>query len=375
MNSIAIILLTVISCILINIPVFGQSKVGTESSTFLRLNASPTGAGTGFCVVTNVDNYSPIYNPGAAGIFILDRNVYGNLPLKFGYFTDDVYLMPFSFGLGVTSDFLNLENSDRLKFGLGVSYSVFKLGADNIQVSNYYYYEDPNGYTVDLADHAYIYSVSAGFQYFVRIGAGFSLKHINEELTNSELNFNTYDYGIYAELPLSSFWQPESDRYSSGFGFDITPSIGYAEYNASGKKFQVESNSYDQPNFDNFGYAMYGALTHGGRAVVSARAMWEKEKSLINRADKNDKNGVEIGAMEILYVRFGKSENDYIPNKYNTFGIGLNLGAPLFDLLDSGPEFLLRTDIRFDYARASEKENNFLEDRDLYGVSFAYSLR
>ncbi len=353
-------------------PVHAQGKVGSETSLFLTLDVSARAAGMGYSGVTTPDISSAVYNPGALGVFLLDKNFYGNIPIKNDYTTDFIKLSLLSIGVAASLDDIEPDENRRFNIGAGLSYSRFGIDYGKITMTDY----NGGDYDVDPSESAQYFTLTTGIDYYLRVGAGFTLKHVASDFGTSGISFNTYDYGFYGELPLSSIFLTEKEKMSSDrIYMDLTPSAAYAEFNASGKRVKIVDNySADQPSFKTWGYGIYSALDYHGFALVSFRYADERKLSHINAARRDIKHGYEIGLMDILFVRFGKIESPYIGRDDNTLGFGMDLGRPLTRYILPNGSFWNKIDFYFDYSSLENSDHVLLDDVRNYSAGFSYSI-
>ncbi len=355
-----------------------QAQVSNDALLFLRINASPVGNGMGRCSVTEINGYSAIYNPGAAGIMALDRNIYLTLPIKDQWLpniSSKLYLSIFSAGIGINNRLLTGNNTGRFNYALGISYSRFKLEYDNMIRT------DDLGDIIaiyDGYDGADLYTFSAGVEYYFRIGAGISFKRIKSDLGAFRVGrVNSSDYGFYVDLPLHSLWR--GDRRESPdnrFHFELTPAFAYAVFNTENAKITYENvaGADPLPYFKRSGYAINGALTRGDLEFISARYSHEIDENKRNSSDRETMNGYEIGLFDLAFIRFGDFKNDYGELDENTFGFGVNLGRQVIGEFTS-PESILRNfEVEFDYSQINDNPNSPLSNTSFYGLSLSYSL-
>ncbi|MEA2030385.1 MAG: hypothetical protein U9N55_02155, partial [candidate division Zixibacteria bacterium] len=90
--------------------VHAQSKIGSSTLTYLKIVNSPRANGMGGCTVNLVDEHSPLYNPGAMGLFHLDKVVAISTPLtKTKWIMDDIHLSTYGLSLGGSLDLLKYD--------------------------------------------------------------------------------------------------------------------------------------------------------------------------------------------------------------------------------------------------------------------------
>ena len=106
-----------------------ESSITSAGVSFLTIVDSPRGNGMGGCVVNLVDEQSALYNPGALGLFHLDRTLAISVPYKNKWLpdlADDMYIRTQGLSGGLSYDLLQPDNSSVLNLSLGLAY--FQVG-------------------------------------------------------------------------------------------------------------------------------------------------------------------------------------------------------------------------------------------------------
>ena len=338
---------------------------------FLSIVATPRAAGMGQCTINLVDEYSALYNPGALGLFHLDKTLGAFLPLMSSYlpeFSDDYKAGALGASWGTTFD---ISGDDGGIFSAAVAYSRFRLslgdqllldGSGNI-IDEYSFYVTSNNFSAAL-----------GFNYHFRFGIGASYKLAKDVLTSTipglerEISGDAFDYGMILEFPLmisdGRIGELHAER-SDKTWFEITPSAAYVNASNGGRpEIDGEPSDFDLYHFQKFGVSIYGAAWHEGIEAASARFSWERESEIGPGDDESTRYGFELGAGTAVFARFGKVDPG-LDLEYSTWGVGFDLANLLRVIVryrDAGngdwkSKLFRKTSLRLDYSRYETPES------------------
>jgi len=358
--------------VLLLLPSVASAAISSSACLFLRLVGSAPANGMGGCAVNRVDEYAPLYNPGASGLFYMNKSFAFILPLRSKWapeLADDMHLKTWSTGVGFSDDVIDLGFDDKLHYSMSISYSKIQVDYGNIlrtdDVGN------PAG-SCSPRDQATHYTLAGGVQYYVRIGLGITRKRIKSDLTGVGAGIEVgegiaestaLDWGVMVELPIRemiSLKLPLSESTSRYLNLDITPSIAYVKANDGDPMVYVAAAGPDPlPEYSKLGLSLYlGAAVNEAR-IVSLRLSYEKTKDIITESADIKQYGLELNLKSIVNLRAGKYHDEEGHLEYNTYGGGLDLGRVTRWLASAGTlgdtnslmyRLANRLDINLDYA-------------------------
>ncbi len=326
---------------------------------FLRLINSPRAIGMGECSVNNIDQLAAIYNPGALGLFHMDKLVGVSLPnnthvLRIQQY--DIYLKSSSYSARLFG--INIKKNSARKFRAAISFSYSR---NKLNYNEFYNIYDPY-YPILHYYRSNHFTVALGVEYYLRLGIGLTNKR---EIYKSNKYIDEpvhWDYGFIVEMPLDKFIYhnllPTSSQ-NAKILFKLKASFAFS-------KSGMSSN----PDFDKGGYSIYGEVEINKRPLLSATISGEKEyfpaewffssPRTWGRITKEEINrrGYEFGLADFLYFRWGSYGiiNREVSESANGFGIrlsgllkwlkpsGKNIEGKLFRFLYNN------LDIRYDIA-------------------------
>lgn len=213
----------------------------------------------------------------------------------------------------------------------------------------------------DAYDKTDLYTISLGIQYYLRIGAGYTVKKIKSELSTTVVaDPDAHDYGFLAELPIGDIipigWGNDSG-HDPKFNLDITPSFAYVKANL-GDDFYYSGvvNADRLPKIKRTGFAVSFSCNMKKASLVSARIARETERNLYGGEIEFKRNGYEVGFLGAFYYRWGKIDDGDMD--YKTKGIGINLRGIIAIFNAIGPGYSGKTakyladnlDFKFGYA-------------------------
>ncbi len=316
-----------------------QAKVGgIGGGEHLRVVNSPKGSAMGQCAANLVDAQSALYNPGAYGVFLLNKTFHLSFPNKTDYFpysdNSQIYLKTFSLGAGISLK--KISKSSRkgdFDIALGFAYSRIRLdigevtrtGFDIIVIGAI----EGTGETIAIYDNTDCYTIGLGIKYFANVGAGITFKRLTEFIGEVAAKANMHDIGIYFEIPIFDILsdKPESQKK---INFDLTPSFAYVKANIGKITYPANASSQYLPKMSRVGFSVYAAANSGKMRLISVRWINETEKGLWVYSDESKKNGYEVGVLGIFYYRWGNAKNDIAGIDQDTWGYGIELRGLLY---------------------------------------------
>ncbi len=375
---------------------FCVSPCHAQHIDFLRLVNSPRAIGMGECSVNNIDQLSAIYNPGALGLFHMQRRFGIVIPNSTQILKEadyDLHLRSSSYSARLYGINLNKNKVNKFGTAISLSYSHIKLSytSSTVPYSIYgplkYYY------------NSHQFTVALGVKYYLNFGIGLTLKkQYFEEKPYSDFmkpgDENQFDYGFILEAPvgklINHFFKFDISQIGK-VGIEINASYAFfkpEKYNSSMNYFgdttdyaYLFSTSNNNTNFDRSGYSIKGDIEYANNHLLSIAITGEIENFLANRRiygppphdynslgtdyyfwvgnDKIKKRGYELGLGNFVFFRWGKYKI-YTGNiSVSTVGLGINLSAMFKWLKPKDKNIkgkLLRylynnLDIRFDMAK------------------------
>jgi len=317
---------------------------------FLSIINSPSAVGLGKCTINNVDKESALYNPACLGLLHLNSIFTISFPNSTEFDPRwDSRWKTFCASAGITSNALWPQKVKTFNYSLAIAYSrlIYDYGEAT--------WHHPQTYDLihnNLINKSDNYSISIAYEYFIRLGLGYTYKKISTGLYYpSDITIDANDLGIIVELPIAKILKPDRRLNSSkkrSLSWELTPSVAYTENNR-----YDESNEYaDLPSWGRFGISINAVLNFKSSVLMSAKFVNEHVKHPEHYNDTSPRKGIEIGLADIAFIRFGRE------NK-NTFGIGFKsrgVCSWLYTLnwIKSGNRLLNRIltnlDISIDYA-------------------------
>lgn len=311
--------------------------------------------------VVLVDGQSALYNPGALGVYHLDRYLSVSAPSNTRWLpalADDLRMKTSSFSGGISTRSLNRSGS-KINLGLSFAYSRQRLDlGEQLGIG-----ESPADTTGLFGSHetANYYTGSLGLDYHgIRLGVGVTRKEIFSQLAttgpSSEIGQTTAeasatDWGMLLELPIidmiNGFDNDNTNR--AEWTNTYTLSIAYLNANSASEKLTyIDASQADPlPHLSRLGLSLYAAHRYNGAVAFSGRLVAHQERSLIGGSNNSYPHGfgLEIGIYDVMYTRLGRyidSEGDI---HLTSWGIGFStagIGAWLIATNESGLSPMLR---------------------------------
>lgn len=366
---------------------YSQAKVGTTAASFLTIITSARANGMGGCAANMVSEEAALYNPGALGLFHLEKYLAVTYPFETQWVPDatsssTVESFNVSAGACLPQAILGAENSP--KIAVAAAYARARL--DFPQTLPRTTYDDPLGMGVEVIDFHEIadyYSVAVATEYYLRVGFGYSHKRIFERIFDNSVTATVHDYGMVIELPIGNLLRscPTGGGFiGSPVGFAVTPSLGYVKANLGDDiGYQDSGPAYSPPKISRFGLAMFCAVRVKDSELGSLRITREIERDLVGDRVEYKKIGGEAGLLGIAYLRVGNRNSESSLDDLDTFGFGIRAAGAIawlknFHVLHRGNNLLGRMlntlDLTFDYARYSSDDSP-LDDTEFYKLSLS----
>jgi hypothetical protein len=353
-----------------------QQKVGTYAGRFLNLVNSARANGMGACAIDLVNEESGVYNPGGVGLFHLDKTIAVAWPQSTKWLptlTSGERLKSYTLSAGMSSQRLHWGKDPLLNISLAFAFSRLEL-------------DFGTGAIVSRArDRADCYTVAIGADYLIRVGIGYTYKRITEDVTeswypegpgySSSFVANGRDVGITVELPLWRVWHLKHPQKAlePPPAVQITPRYTYVMANSP-------QNGGVLPLKHNQGLSLHAKYVRDGLSVVDMTFVGEIERPHLSE-DKLLKGGVELGLLEVCYLRIGRFKDDPLESggtDINTLGLGFSLNGlikytRIIEHLHPSQTrlgwLLANLDVRFDYAHYGGEENQYFHDTRFCGLA------
>ncbi|MCP4705956.1 MAG: hypothetical protein GY865_15265 [candidate division Zixibacteria bacterium] len=273
----------------------------------------------GRCKGNIIDEQSAIYNPGALGIFHLDKVFFISAPAESEFAPNreiDQQISTFSIGGGISYKKIKpSQRNGKLNLSISLAYSEIKL-----DWNKWYVVSIPSGETFSGTEFLKykMYSVNLGIDYYLKAGIGWSYKKVSDVAMGVRSRDEVYDYGWMIEFPITDLLRDNS--YSNeGISFDLTPSLSYIRINDGG--VIPDSIWPDPPPLKSsraFSYSIAVAIELNHTQLISLKAILEGRR-----------RGFEIGAGRFFYFRWGFIDMIDSPMYQKTSGYGIYLGGLL----------------------------------------------
>jgi hypothetical protein len=367
-----------------------QAKVGT-AVTFLELVNSPRANGMGLCAVDLVDEHSAFGNPGALGLFHLDKVFAVSFPTNTEWLpdiADDLSLKSWGMSAGVSYRLLSGKPDSRFNAAIGAAYSFMKMSYGTFERT-----AEQHGQvleTLEAHDEAKLYSIAGSIEYFVRLGFGYTHKRIRSVLAaqgagaeqgSSDVRFNGHDYGLLLELPVHELLPHKItlDRSSGHYlHFELTPAFGHVRANMGDSvRFYDAAMADPLPKITRNGPSVFLAVDINDACMASLRCVHETQRDLLYPACRIEKKGVEIGFGGTVFLRQGSADDPYGADQLKTKGWGFRLSGiirwlRLFKVIDvdKGIAGYLAGHLDFSYDWAKYDKTN-LDNTEFAKVSIS----
>jgi len=301
--------------------------------------------------------------------------------------TNNLRYKTFSIGGGISLKQLNKSFYDKFNASLSIAYSRQKITYGEIAVTDPY--GEFLGYDYPYEKASY-YTIGLGFEFYARIGVGYTIKKIHSDLGSillgsmGKAKAEAHDIGIIADIPFGEILPlkiPVGENKAHSINFDLTPSYAYVKANGGDDiNYSNSSQSDPLPEIKRKGYAVYGGVNLDQSSIISFRSASEHEEDLVTEDSEDiEKNGSEIGFFGIFYYRWGKYEDSYGHIDIKTSGYAINLKNIIkwFDTI--GPGYDKKTeryitdhfDFIFEYASYNDDEDDALSNTTFLKISFS----
>jgi hypothetical protein len=318
----------------------------------------------GGCSINLVDEQSALYNPGALGLFHMNKVFAYSAPYRAKWLPEldsETYTGTYGASAGVSYN-KAMKSDSKYNFSLGLAYFKQKLYYGEIELLDSFGAFEGFYYPIDQAD---FYSAGIGAEYYLRLGIGITHKKIKSDLDPEAgtVEVNATDFGVIAELPVMDFF--DSDIYLDAekaypITLDFTPSIAYVAANFGDSiVYRDAANASPLPQIKKVGLSLYSGINIKNVSFLSGRLAWERQRWCIGAPNHIFKYGTEITLFDILSLRNGRYKDEDGRVVYYTRGFGFNLGGVvswlrLASRLETDNDYLQylidHIDITYDYA-------------------------
>lgn len=325
----------------------------------------------GGCVVANVDEEAALYNPGAMGVFHLNRAMSLTIPIRttlLPEFAEDIHASALSMSGRIPSKWLGQRETAASKLAVSVAFSQITLREPYVWLT---YPPPPDGLV-----RASNFTMAAGFQRGARIGIGFTYKHLKAVLPSwgagqliGETVTNTgwaYDLGLYADIDLADLHGQR--KVAGGSRFSLVPAVAYVRANAGGDHFAYIDPFQEDPlpEMNRYSFSIKIAEARGSAEIKSLRLVYEREDWMVSY--HKDKVGAELGLLGALFIRAGHLGDGTKHLDLFTYGGGFSFAGLSRWLRDGGNRssnqpvsngFWERLDLKIDYSRYGSDDSQF----------------
>lgn len=329
------------------------------SVTALRIVNSGRAVGLGGAVVNLVDEESPLYNPGAAGLFHLNKYLAitsrGNTRWLPELSNSRLHFKTFCVSGGYAMSFGDESDTDRPRVALAGAYSRQKLDFGSFPFEG--------GDSNSPHDKADGFTIAAGLDYYLRFGVGYTHKKIKSDLSvpyySSVAKGDASDYGFLLEIPVGRLLNSSVRKSPTSNGelqLEFTPSFALVKSNVGDDiKYPEAINTDPLPTAKKAGLAIKAGINRDNLPLATLLLVHESEITIPDDDNKSTRQGVELGLYDVFFARLGKLDDGYGELHPYTFGFGLSVGGLLTwlesrDVLHRG-DILRRVDLNFDYAQ------------------------
>jgi len=370
-----------------------QLQAQATAANFLMIVNSARANGMGGCVVTMVSEESAHYNPASIGLLHLDRAVSFVAPHSTKWIpelADDMRLKSWSASVGVSRKLPEKSGPGQDQISLGLAYSYTRLNYESFERTS------ETGAIADqyeFYDAASCLAVGFGWQHKVRIGFGYAIKFIDSRLGefgagmdagSGNADGTAHQFGLIVALPLhemTASGEPRSDAPTGKTEIEVTPTFACVFDNLGKDLEYVDAAQSDKlPKMRRFGLSMLVAVVSGSKEYCSIRGSLESDKLLVEHAQDEMKEGVEIGILGAFFARRGLMELDGTRRRLSTYGLGFRLRGLLQRATQdsAGDEdrgfgaYLARHfDLTVDYAKYGSQDDNSLSKTWFYAISMS----
>jgi hypothetical protein len=352
------------------------------ATDYLRMSDSPISRGMGACEINLINEYSPVNNPGAVGLFHLEKRFSFSFPEKSRWgniLTGGADLNSYSISAGFP---INIREKI---LGMGFAYS--KLNSDLFRED--YLYRRTFTY-VEKSDY---FSIAAAYKSKIRIGLGYTLKKIDSSFRMpwapdeilERMEANCHDLGIFFDYPLRNsaiFGEFFAKIDKENVKHNIIPSIAYVRSNMSKdyrRKYPIFGGQ-SFPEISKIGFSVLFISDYKDAEIYSFRIISEFNSTIDGEEANFMKFGIEVGAGGAFYMRAGLWSPSYTEENIWTYGFGLNLGGITRLLYSSGKintinpvaRYILKNiRISADYAVERSDDESIYEDSDYFKISIS----
>jgi len=305
-----------------------ENGIGQTGANFLRMVNQPVSNAMGDCAINFMGEGSALYNPGSLGLYHLEKSFSIAFPHSTEYapqFFNELYLKSFSISLGTLIK--HTAKTEKGFSGMSVGFSYSRLAFDYGLSSRVGEYGEDLG-TYKPYDQADYITFGFGIDYCIKAGIGTTYKRIKSVL-NDDLRSdgNAFDIGIIIELPIEKFIK-HNNNYAPKFNkfkFEVKPTIALVVSNLGKGLSYIDADQDDPlPKLFKFGLSSYQSLKFKKSVMLSSKFIYEHNRDLKGRPDMINKFGIELGLVDIVFIRLGKYTQDALNEDVKTRGFGLS---------------------------------------------------
>jgi len=307
--------------------------------TFLRLVNSPRAVGLGKCSITLVDEQSSLYNPGALGLFHLDKIAGFSSPSSTDWLPEtdiDATYKTWCVSGGLSYRLFRPHGEKGINASLAMARSHQRFNYGTLATTTER--GDTLGYSYPY-DETDNYSIGLGFELdrVGRLGLGYTHKEIYTDLdmlytSGDNREGSATDFGVILEilpLELLSIQAHKEPLERRGMYYKLEQSVAYVLANVGDDiKYAWDSRLQPLPKSRRIGVSTYLAVYRREAILFSGRLVGEIEKDLVWEKAKNIyKGGVELGFLDIVFIRGGWVNRVQSDLHYTTLGFGVSLNG------------------------------------------------
>ncbi len=154
-------------------PTVASANIAYAAITAYDLVQSARANGMGGCVVANVDEEAALYNPGAMGVFHLNRALAVTIPIQTALLpelTDEIRVSALSISGRIPRKWIGKKEKAGSSWALSAAISQLRMRWPS--------FARWDGTPAEYSDRSSNFTVAAGFERSVRIGIGITYKYL-----------------------------------------------------------------------------------------------------------------------------------------------------------------------------------------------------
>lgn len=323
-------------------PVAVQAEIDLTSLSFLNIQNSARSAALGNAGLTLLDPTAQQYNPGAMGIFHLEKILSFAGPHSTDWLpslANDMEMNTWSGGVGLSRSTLSPGKEPDFDFGIAMGYSLQRFSFGMMNATN------PLGEPIGTFEsynrsRNYTFAVGVVYRRAVYVGFGYTHKDLlsvlaepgsGTEIRSSESEGSAHDIGLMVRanvgqiMPLVGLGTPWTEN--SPLTFDIEPSFGFVIANQGDDFSYIDAVQADPlPEMRRMGVGILVSVNSKAGPLVSANLVSDWEKSTVGGSigEYVSKQGIELGLLGTVYLRTGWLNDDPGKLDVTTRGIGFS---------------------------------------------------